>query len=87
MGQIETGESGNTIERVLAKPKTVAIMTDQSVSMVYKLVADGTYPSVRIGHSVRIPLDKLRRVLSRLTEPTAGGAANDPHPRRRRPAV
>jgi len=64
MGQIETGESGNTIERVLAKPKTVAIMTDQSVSMVYKLVADGTYPSVRIGHSVRIPLDKLRRVLS-----------------------
>jgi len=55
--QDEPQKRGETIERILAKPKTVAIMTDQSVSMVYKLVADGTYPSVRIGRSVRIPLE------------------------------
>jgi hypothetical protein len=51
-------------------------MTDQSVSMVYKLIANGTYPSVRIGQSVRVPLDKLRIVLSGESVP----AGADPCP-------
>lgn len=51
------------IERLLVKAKTIAVMTDQSVSQVYKLMSDGTYPTVRHGRSVRVPLDKLKRLL------------------------
>ena len=59
------------VERILAKPRTVAAMTDQSLSQVYRLIADGSYPSVRIGRSVRVPLDLLRKLLAERVE---GGA-------------
>ena len=53
----------NAIERVLYRPRTVALMTDLSVSQVYKLIQDGTLKSVRIGRSVRVPAAALTELI------------------------
>ena len=41
----------NIHEKLLLKPKTVAVLTDQSVSQVYRLISEGTLGSVRCGRS------------------------------------
>jgi excisionase family DNA binding protein len=55
------------VEKLLYRPRTVAAMTDQSVSQVYKLISEGVMPSVRLGRSVRVPADALRRFVERLS--------------------
>lgn len=53
-------------DKLLLRPSTVAEMLDQSRSQVYKLIHDGTLPSVRIGHSIRVPARALRDLLDKL---------------------
>jgi excisionase family DNA binding protein len=55
---------GTGNERVLYHPRNFAARTDLSPSMVYKMVANGSLHSVRIGRSVRIPASELDRVLA-----------------------
>jgi excisionase family DNA binding protein len=57
--------SSKDVERVCYRPRTVATITDQSVSMVYKLIASGELESVKIGRSVRVPVNSLNRFLEK----------------------
>jgi excisionase family DNA binding protein len=53
----------HAVERVLFRPRTVALMADLSVSQVYKLIENGTLKSVRIGRSVRVPAGALDELI------------------------
>jgi excisionase family DNA binding protein len=53
-------KNSNPIEKLLYKPKTIAAMTDMSLSQVYKLMADGTLKSRKCGRSIRVPAAALR---------------------------
>ncbi|MCP5114487.1 MAG: hypothetical protein GY953_26970 [bacterium] len=46
----------------------MAELTDQSISQVYKQIAEGTLPSVRLGRSVRVPAAALRQTILGLHE-------------------
>jgi excisionase family DNA binding protein len=49
--------------RLLFRPRTVAEITDQSVSKIYKDMALGLLKTVRLGRSVRIPAAELRKYI------------------------
>ena len=53
-------------EKLLYKPRTVAQLTDQSPSQVYRLIAEGALKSVRCGRSIRVPAAALREFLESL---------------------
>lgn len=65
------------MERLLLRPGEVAEMTGVGKSKCYELIATGEIPSVRIGRSVRVPSDALRRWINELQ----GSNATD-HPAR-----
>ena len=48
------------MDRLLLKPAEVADAIGVSRTRVYELLAGGTLPSVRVGRSVRVPVDRLR---------------------------
>jgi excisionase family DNA binding protein len=48
------------MDRLLLRPVEAAELIGLGRSKVYALLASGELPSVRIGGSVRIPLDALR---------------------------
>lgn len=50
-------------ERLLLRVEEVAEMLSLGRSKTYDLVATGVLPSVRLGRSVRVPADALRRWL------------------------
>lgn len=47
-------------QRLLLRPGEAAIAIGVSRSRVYELIASNTIPSVRLGTSVRVPVDALR---------------------------
>ena len=47
-------------ERLLLRPMEAAEAIGVGRSKVYELLASGALPSVRIGASVRVPVDRLR---------------------------
>jgi excisionase family DNA binding protein len=47
-------------QKLLVRPSEAAELLGIGRSKVYQLLADGTLPSVRIGKSVRVPVEKLR---------------------------
>lgn len=49
------------IERLLLRPAEVADALGICRTQAYNLINAGTLPSIRIGTSVRVPLDALRR--------------------------
>lgn len=49
------------MEKLLLKPTEAADLIGVGRSKVYALLADGTLPSVRVGGSVRVPTEALRR--------------------------
>jgi len=49
------------MERLLLRPQEAAELMGIGRSKVYELLSDGTLPSVRVGHSVRVPLEGLRQ--------------------------
>ena len=47
-------------EPILLKPAKVAELLGLGRSQVYRMLADGVLPSVRLGSSVRVPAGELR---------------------------
>jgi len=47
-------------QRLLLRPSEAATLMGISRSRAYELIAAGTIPSMRLGTSVRVPLDRLR---------------------------
>jgi len=59
------------MERLLLRPVEAAEAIGIGRSKVYELLASGELPSIRIGGSVRVPVDALRAWIARqLGEPT-----------------
>jgi len=54
------------VEKLLLKPAEVSELTGMGKSKTYELIAAGVIPSVRIGKSVRVPADRLRRWIEEL---------------------
>jgi excisionase family DNA binding protein len=57
---------------ILMKPREVASALQVSRSQVYKLLNDGSLPSIRVGHSLRIPRQAL---LDWVASHTVGGTS------------
>ncbi len=51
------------MEKLLLKPDEAAEMLGIGRSKIYELLANETIPSIRLGRSVRVPVDELRRWL------------------------
>jgi excisionase family DNA binding protein len=49
------------MEKIFAKPSEAADALGLGRSKTYQLIANGTLPSVRIGKSIRVPIEALRR--------------------------
>ena len=56
------------MERLLLRPTEAAEAIGIGRSKVYELLARGELPSVKIGSSVRVPLDELRAWVRRQME-------------------
>jgi excisionase family DNA binding protein len=53
-------EEGN-MERLLLKPHEAAEMLGISRTKLYQLLARAKLPSIRVGSSLRVPLEELRQ--------------------------
>jgi excisionase family DNA binding protein len=49
------------MEKLLLRASEVSEATGMGKSKTYQLIAAGVIPSVRVGKSVRVPADRLRR--------------------------
>jgi excisionase family DNA binding protein len=59
------------VEKLLLRPMEAAESIAVSKSKIYELLASGSIPSVRIGKSIRIPREELKKwVDSQLTQAT-----------------
>jgi excisionase family DNA binding protein len=54
------------MEKLLLRPAEVSELTGVGKSKTYELIAAGVIPSVRIGKSVRVPADALKRWIDEL---------------------
>jgi excisionase family DNA binding protein len=59
---------------LLLKPEQAAERLGISRSRVYKLISEGTLPSITIGKSRRVPADALRRWVKERQSEQAGVA-------------
>jgi excisionase family DNA binding protein len=60
------------MERLLLRPTEAADLIGVGRSTIYELIATGEVPSLKIGSSVRVPVDGLREWIAarvRLSEP------------------
>ncbi len=48
-------------DRLLLRPREVAVATGLSRSMVYALINRGELPAIRVGKSVRVPVAELQQ--------------------------
>jgi len=53
------------MEKLLLRPAEAAEVIGVGRSKAYELIASGELPSVRIGGSVRVPVEKLREWIDR----------------------
>ena len=51
-------------ERLALRVQEAADSLGYSRAKTYELIADGTIPSIRLGKSIRVPVDQLRQMLS-----------------------
>jgi excisionase family DNA binding protein len=54
-------------DRLALRPARVAEVLEISRSKTYELIAAGDIPSIRLGASIRVPVDALREWLARKT--------------------
>ncbi len=59
------------MDRLLLKPSEAAELLGIGRSRVYELLSAGVIPSIRIGTSVRVPLDSLRAWIASQTDDAA----------------
>jgi excisionase family DNA binding protein len=57
---MEPNEERKDSERLLLRVTTAAKMLDVSKSQLYMLISRGEIPAIRVGRSIRIPLDWLQ---------------------------
>lgn len=69
------------MDRLLLKADEAAVALGFSRSKVYELLAAGELPSVRVGGSVRVPAEALRRWVDDRAA-SARGESGDTGPRR-----
>lgn len=60
------------MDRLLLRPDEAAEILGVGRSKIYALLASGEVPSVRVGHSVRIPFEALRRWVADQAEGKSG---------------
>lgn len=60
-------------EKLALKPGEAAEVIGVSRSKVYALIAEGQIPHCKIGSSIRVPVDGLRRWLEMKTADTVAG--------------
>jgi excisionase family DNA binding protein len=60
----------DTVEKLLYDPREAARLLSISRTKVYELMAAGKLPSLRIGHSRRIPAEALHRFIETYEEVT-----------------
>ena len=65
------------MDKLLLRPIEAADAIGLSRSAIYQLLASGELPSIRIGGSVRIPVDKLREWLDRKAAATGSEVATE----------
>ena len=53
------------MDKLLLRPIEAAEATGLSRSKVYELLASGELPSIRVGGSIRVPVDALRAWIER----------------------
>lgn len=61
-------EYKSKIEKMLLRPREVAEATGYSRSKTYALIASGDIPSMKVGRSLRVPVDALRQWISQQTQ-------------------
>jgi excisionase family DNA binding protein len=54
-----------TEDRIALRPEEFAMAVGLSRSKAYELIAKGAVPSIRLGASVRVPVDALRAWIAR----------------------
>jgi excisionase family DNA binding protein len=59
---------GSIVDRLLLRPIEAAEAIGVGRSKIYELLAAGELPSIRIGGSVRVPVDGLRDWIARQLE-------------------
>ena len=59
------------LEPLLLRPTEAAKLLGLSRSTVYEMIAAGELPSVRLGHSIRVPLGALKMWIDQRTIPAA----------------
>lgn len=50
------------VERMLYRPREAAKAMGVSVSRMYQLINSGVVPSVRLGNTIRVPVQGLRKL-------------------------
>lgn len=65
------------MDRLLLRPEEAAHLLGIGRSRIYALLASGQVPSVRVGRSVRVPVDALQQWLSELIAGGPEGSDND----------
>jgi len=55
------------MDKLLLRPVEVAEIVGVGRSKVYELISAGELPSIRLGGSVRVPVDQLREWVNRKT--------------------
>jgi excisionase family DNA binding protein len=68
----------DAVEKMLYTPTEAAKALGISRSTIYLLMASGDVPSVRIGSCRRVPVDGLRRYVTRLAKKPAARPATEP---------
>lgn len=62
-------------DRILYRPAEAADAIGVSRARAYELIANGVLPSIRIGGSIRVPVDALREWVNRQVEARSAEAA------------
>jgi len=65
------------MEKLFAKPSEAADALGLGRSKTYELIASGTLPSVRIGKSIRVPVEALRRWADSQVKPADAGGERE----------
>lgn len=61
--------------KLLFKPAEAADVMGVSRAKAYELIAQGTIPSIRLGGSLRVPVDALRQWIANQTQKRSDDAA------------
>jgi len=59
-------------DRLLYRPAEVGEAIGVSRARAYELIATGTIPSIRVGSSIRVPVDALKQWIDRQLATAAG---------------